>query len=66
MKRGNIIRLGCIVALWVIFSIWLVSRHLEAGLPITLRGVVFPIVASGIIVFVPMYKKYKKDDSKSA
>lgn len=62
MNKGSIIRVACVAALWVIFCVWLVSWHLKGGIPITIRTVIFPIVTSGIIVFVPLYKKYKKNN----
>ncbi len=60
MKGAVIFRLICIVALWVIFCGWLIVRYQEAGVEWNLRTI-FPIVASGIIVFVPLYKKYIKN-----
>lgn len=62
MKGAVIFRLVCIVLLWLFFCGWLISRYAATGTPITLRSL-FPIVASGIIVFVPLYKKYFKKSS---
>lgn len=53
MKTGNIIRLTFIAALWGVLC-YLVLR--SDGLPFMKC---FAIVASGIIVFAPLYKKYK-------
>lgn len=49
------IRLGCIAVLWLLLC-WL----LIATRPLTL-WVLFVIAASGIVVFVPLYKKYVKN-----
>ncbi|MBR4219285.1 MAG: hypothetical protein IKR71_09635 [Bacteroidales bacterium] len=54
MKQGDVIRFVCILLLWV-FLCWLVLTRAKLTL-MTL----FSIVASGIIVFVPLYKKYYK------
>lgn len=62
MKGAVIFRLVCIVLLWLFFCGWLLTRYAQTGTPITLRAL-FPIVASGIIVFVPLYKKYFKKQS---
>ena len=59
MKGAIIFRLSCIVLLWLFFCGWLLTRYAETGTPITLRSL-FPLVASAIIVFVPLYKKYIK------
>ena len=49
MTTGNLIRFICILLLWVGLC-WLLLKNAA-------------IVASGIIIFVPLYKKYvrKKD-----
>ena len=58
MSTGNIIRFSCILLLWLALCYLLVTRSARIDF-----NVVFAIVASGIIVFVPLYKKYvrKKD-----
>lgn len=53
MSTGNIIRFACILLLWL----WLCYILLTHAARIDFM-VVFAIVASGIIVFVPLYKKY--------
>ncbi|MCX4283695.1 hypothetical protein [Duncaniella dubosii] len=55
MTTSERIRLTFIVALWLVLC-WLVvtTRPFTAW-------VAFVIVASGIIVFVPLYKKYRKN-----
>ena len=58
MSTGNIIRFACILVLWFALCYVLLSRVQRIDFM-----TVFAIVASGIIVFVPLYKKYvrKKD-----
>lgn len=58
----QIFRLACIVILWIIFCAWYVTRYNEGDNPWTLRAL-FPIVASGVVVFVPLYKKYLKKEN---
>lgn len=55
MNMANIIRFGIVGLLWLGLCYLLVSRMRE----VTLVNL-FPIIASGIIIFVPMYKKYIK------
>ena len=57
MSTANIIRFGLVGVLWLALCYLLVSRMRE----VTLVSL-FPIIASGIIIFVPMYKKYIKKD----
>ena len=57
MTTGNIIRFTCVLLLWLALCyILLTAARIDFM-------VLFAIVASGIIVFVPLYKKYvrKKD-----
>lgn len=54
MTTSEKIRFACIAALWVALCYLMVTRR-----PFTL-WVGFVIVASGIVVFVPLYKKYMK------
>ena len=49
------IRLACVVLLWLVL-VWLVIK----GRPLTL-WTLFVVIASGIVVFVPLYKKYVRD-----
>ncbi|MBD5307909.1 MAG: hypothetical protein HDS15_01325 [Bacteroides sp.] len=58
MKRTLIFRLACLVALWLILSYMVVASQ-----PFNLR-VAFVIIASGIIVFVPFWKKYLKESAQ--
>ena len=53
MTPGRWIRFACILGLWL-FLVWLVLTR-AARIDFM---VIFAIVASGIIVFVPLYKKY--------
>ena len=53
MTTGNMIRFVCILLLWVGLCWMLLSRAAKIDFM-----VIFTIVASGIIVFVPLYKKY--------
>ncbi len=54
---ANIIRFGLVGLLWLALCYLLVSRMKQ----VTLLNL-FPLIASGIIIFVPMYKKYIKKD----
>ncbi len=56
VKPGQWIRFACIALLWLLLVVFIVT-HVKQ---ITFT-VLFSIVASGIIVFVPLYKKYLKD-----
>ena len=60
MKGATVFRLLCIAALWIIICIWYVDRLVMTKTEINLRTL-FPIVASGIIIIVPLYKKYFKN-----
>lgn len=53
MTTGNMIRFVCILLLWVGLCWLLLTRAARIDFM-----VIFTIVASGIIVFVPLYKKY--------
>ena len=55
MSDSDKLRFVCILLLWLCLCYLLLTRTR----PITLMTV-FTVVASGIIVFVPLYKKYKK------
>lgn len=58
MTTPQIIRLCFIAALWIAISVLLIVTSVR----ITLYTI-FVIVASGIVVFVPLYKKYRRDGS---
>ncbi len=55
MKGYQIFRFACMVSLWLILCYFVVAYQ-----PFTLR-VAFIVIASGIVVFVPVYKKYKRN-----
>ncbi|MBP5560704.1 MAG: hypothetical protein J6X70_02740 [Muribaculaceae bacterium] len=58
MTTGQWIRGACIVGLWL-FLVYILLSRVER-----IDGmVVFAIVASAIIVFVPLYKKYIRKKS---
>lgn len=57
MNKPLIFRLVCIVLLWLALCYILITSA-----PMTLRTL-FVIVASGIIVFVPLYKKHFRKGS---
>ena len=52
MNKALVFRMCCIVALWLVLCYLMIISQ-----PFTLK-VLLIIVASGIIVFVPLYKKY--------
>lgn len=53
MSKYLIFRFVCLVLLWVALCIILLtSRKIDFM-------VIFSIIASGIVIFVPVYKKYK-------
>ncbi|MDE5647414.1 MAG: hypothetical protein K2I57_06290 [Muribaculaceae bacterium] len=58
MKTPHIIRLFFIAALWIAISTLLITSAEK----ITLYTI-FVIIASGIVVFVPLYKKYRRNGS---
>ncbi len=53
MNTGNTIRFVCILLLWLVLCYILLRRAARIDFM-----VIFTIVASGIIIFVPLYKKY--------
>ncbi len=53
MSTGNIIRFGFIATLWLVLCYCLLTKASKIDFM-----VVFTILASGIIIFVPLYKKY--------
>lgn len=52
-------RFACIIILWLLLCYLVLTRTPQVTL-MTL----FSIVASGIIVFVPLYKKYRKNGNR--
>lgn len=62
MNTGNIIRFLFIAVLWLFLVYVLLEQSAVIGFK-----TIFAIVASGIVVFVPLYKKYVekgKEDKK--
>lgn len=55
MNKYAVFRLACLIGLWLLLCYIVVANQ-----PFTLR-VAFIVLASGIVVFVPIYKKYKKN-----
>lgn len=59
MTAGQKFRFACLATLWVMLCYLVIAR----------RGVsfytIFVVVASGIVVFVPLYKKYIKNGGKT-
>lgn len=53
MNASVIIRFGFIVALWLLLCYLLLTKAAKIDFM-----VIFTIIASGIIIFVPLYKKY--------
>lgn len=56
MRKLTPFNIGCIIVLWVFLCYLLISGHGEIN-----GRVIFTIIASGIIVFVPIYKKLRRD-----
>lgn len=63
MKWSVILRFVIIGILWAGVCGMLVARMVATGTPINLVTL-FPIIASGIIIFVPLHKKYVKNDKQ--
>lgn len=61
IKGSVLFRLLCIAILWVLLCVLLLSTRKFTFM------LAFSLVASGIIVFVPLYKKYvrENDDDES-
>lgn len=57
MKGSVIIRFIIVGLVWLGLSAMLLTRLIGSGEPVTLLSL-FPIAASAIIVFVPLYRKY--------
>lgn len=59
MDTSQKIRFAFIIVLWLVLCYLLITR-----VPKIDFMTIFSIVASGIIVFVPLYKKYRRDRDK--
>lgn len=55
MKGTILVRFICVLSLWLLLCYLLISQR-----TFTL-WTLFVIIASGIIIFVPLYKKYIRD-----
>jgi hypothetical protein len=53
MNTSNIIRFGFILILWLVLCYLLLTKSPKIDFM-----VIFTIIASGIVIFVPLYKKY--------
>lgn len=65
MKKSVIIRFAIIGLLWLGFVAIYLARVMAAPGQAEPFMVVFTLVASAVIVFVPMYKKYVKKSGGS-
>ena len=63
MKMSVVIRFLIIGLIWAGACAMLVARMVADGTAFNLLTI-FPILASGIIVFVPLYKKYIRNDKQ--
>lgn len=58
MRKYNVFRISCIALLWLFCAVTLIwARGLDGQ-------VVFALIASGIIVFVPLYKQWKRESKE--
>lgn len=55
MNASVIIRFGFILVLWLVLCYLLLTRSAKIDFM-----VIFTIIASGIVIFVPLYKKYMR------
>lgn len=56
MTKYQIFRFACVALLWLALCVILLTRVERVDFM-----TVFAIVASGIVVFVPLYKKYMRN-----
>ncbi len=63
MKMSVVLRFLVIGLIWAGACGVLIARMIAEGTAVNLMTV-FPIIASGIIVFVPLYKKYIRNDKQ--
>ena len=63
MKISVVLRFLGLGLIWAGACGVLIARMLAEGTAVNLMTV-FPIIASGIIVFVPLYKKYIRNDKQ--
>lgn len=58
MRKYSIFRLLCVVLLWIFLCFLLIRGRGING------QVIFTIIASGIIIFIPIYKKINREKDK--
>lgn len=63
MKFSVVLRFVIIGCLWAAVCACYLTRLFALGASLTLMSL-FPVVASGIVVFVPLYKKYVRNGRK--
>lgn len=63
MKWSVILRFLIIGLLWAGVCGVLVARMIATDTPVNLITL-FPVIASGVCIFVPLYKKYIKNDNQ--
>lgn len=63
MRMSVVLRFLIIGLIWAGACGVLLARMIAEGTVINLMTL-FPIIASGIIVFVPLYKKYIRNDKQ--
>lgn len=63
MRMSVVLRFLIIGLIWAGACCVLLARMIAEGTAINLMTL-FPIIASGIIVFVPLYKKYIRNDKQ--
>lgn len=56
MRKLNPFRITCIILLWFLLAYLMIKGHGEINFQ-----VVFALTASGIIIFVPIYKYLRRD-----
>ena len=56
MTKYQIFRFSCVTLLWIALCVILLARVERVNFM-----VLFAIVASGVVVFVPLYKKYVRN-----
>ncbi len=56
MDTSQKIRFGFIVVLWLVLCYLLFTRTAKIDFM-----TIFSVIASGIVVFVPLYKKYRRE-----
>lgn len=64
MSASVILRFVIIGLLWLGACAVLVARMIAQQIPLTLLSL-FPIIASGFIIFIPLYKKYVGNNKRN-